>query len=114
MYRTVAGLREGAPGYKEIIIQPHPGGKLTQANADLKTYYGKILSHWKIDNDKFQLDVRIPVNTKATVYIPAGSANDILENGNPLSSVSDIKIAGIEKGYVIVMIGSGVYHFRAK
>ncbi|HEY6502907.1 MAG TPA: glycoside hydrolase family 78 protein [Chitinophagaceae bacterium] len=114
MYRTVAGLREGAPGYKEIIIQPHPGGKLTQANADLETYYGKISSHWKIENNKFQLDVEVPANTTATIYIPAASADDVLESGNALATVTGIKITGREKGYVVVMTGSGVYHFKVK
>ncbi|MBS1610728.1 MAG: glycoside hydrolase family 78 protein, partial [Bacteroidetes bacterium] len=86
MYRTVAGLREGAPGYKEIIVQPHPGGNLTQAHADLKTYYGNASSHWKIENGKLQMDVEIPVNTKATVYIPAKSVDDILEGGKAIST----------------------------
>ena len=114
MYRTVAGLREGAPGYKEIIVQPHIGGNLTQANADLKTYYGNASSHWKIENGKLQMDVEIPANTKAIIYIPAKSADDIVESGKPVSASADIKIAGNENGYIIVKVGSGVYHFSEK
>jgi len=114
MYRTVAGLREGAPGYKEIIVQPHIGGNLTQANADLKTYYGNASSHWKIENGKLQMDVEIPANAKATIYIPAKSADDIVESGKPVSASADIKIAGNENGYIIVKVGSGVYHFSEK
>lgn len=114
MYRTVAGLREGAPGYKEIIVQPHPGGNLTQAHADLKTYYGNASSHWKIENGKLQMDVEIPVNTKATVYIPAKSVDDILEGGKAISTSADIKVSGNENGYIVVVVGSGLYHFSEK
>jgi alpha-L-rhamnosidase len=114
MYRTVAGLREGAPGYKEIIVQPHIGGNLTQANADLKTYYGNASSHWKIENGKLQMDVEIPANTKATIYIPVKSADNILESGKAINTSADIKVSGNENGYVVVNVGSGVYHFSEK
>src|SRR5436190_15906863 len=61
MYRVVAGIDTypDAPGYKHIRIMPHVGGDLTYANADLKTYYGVVSSHWKIDSDRLQLDVEI-------------------------------------------------------
>ncbi|MGC4038300.1 MAG: glycoside hydrolase family 78 protein [Chitinophagaceae bacterium] len=114
MYRTVAGLREGAPGYKQIIVQPHIGGNLTEANADLKTYYGNASSHWKIANGKLQMDVEVPVNTTAVVYIPVKSADEVLEGNKAITSVADIKVQGSENGWVIVNIGSGVYHFSEK
>ncbi|MBS1576825.1 MAG: alpha-L-rhamnosidase, partial [Bacteroidetes bacterium] len=101
-------------GYKEIIVQPHPGGNLTQAHADLKTYYGNASSHWKIENGKLQMDVEIPVNTKATVYIPAKSVDDILEGGKAISTSADIKVSGNENGYIVVVVGSGLYHFSEK
>jgi alpha-L-rhamnosidase len=113
MYRTVAGLQEATPGYKEIIIQPHPGGELTNVSADLKTYYGNISSHWKIVNNKFQLDAEVPANTKATIFILAKNADDILESGNALAAAG-IKVAGKENDYVVVTVGSGVYHFQVK
>jgi alpha-L-rhamnosidase len=116
MYRAVAGIDTyaDAPGYKHIKIMPHVGGNLTYVNADLKTYYGTVSSHWKIENGKLQLDVEIPANTTATVYVPAKSADEITEGGNALSSLRDIKIAGTEKGYVVLDIGSGKYHFAMK
>ena len=55
------------------------------------------------------MDVEIPANTTATVYIPAANAAAITEGGNALTA--DIKVTGTENGYVIVNIGSGVYHF---
>ena len=114
MYRTVAGLREAAPGYKEIIVQPHIGGGLTEASADLNTYYGTATSHWKLNEGKLNLDVEVPANTKATIYIPAKSADGITESGKALSASSDVKVSGTENGYVIVNVGSGTYHFAEK
>ena len=114
MYRVVAGLDtdEDKPGYKKIKIQPHIGGKLTHAAATLNTYYGKLHSGWKLENEKLILDVEVPANTTATVYIPATSAASVTENGLALTSSKDIQIIGNDKEYIQVAIGSGSYRFE--
>lgn len=114
MYRALAGIDtdESGPGYKRITIKPHLGGGLTFARADLQTYYGTISSHWKAENGKLQLDIEIPANTKATVYIPAPTVESIQESGKTLSAVKDLKVKGKEGDYVALEVGSGSYHFR--
>jgi len=113
MYRVVAGIDTytDAPGYKHIQIKPHPGGNLTFANADLKTYYGIVSSHWKTDGSKLELDIEIPVNTSATVYIPATSVESVMENNVALSSATGVRVTGKEGNYVVAEIGSGKYNF---
>jgi alpha-L-rhamnosidase len=113
MYRKMVGLDtyEDGVGYKHIKIQPHIGGSFTNASASLKTYYGTASSGWKVDADKIMLDVIIPVNTTATIYIPAVNADGIMESGKALDA--NVKITGTENGYVIVNVGSGEYHFSA-
>ncbi|HVZ97212.1 MAG TPA: family 78 glycoside hydrolase catalytic domain [Chitinophagaceae bacterium] len=114
MYRKMAGLDtyENGVGYKHIKIMPHVDTAISQAAASLKTYYGTAGSSWKIDGNDLMMDVIIPCNTTATVYIPAADANDVTESGKPLRG--NIKIAGNEEGYVIVTVGSGEYHFTSK
>ncbi len=113
MYRTVAGIDtyEDAPGYRHIQIKPHVGGNLTFAGADFQSCYGKVSSHWKVENGKLTMDVEIPVNTSASIFVPAAAASNILENGKPLPGVSDIKVLGTEGGYIILSTGSGRYRF---
>jgi alpha-L-rhamnosidase len=115
MYRVVAGIdtKADAPGYKQIVIKPTPGGNLQFASADYETMYGKVSSHWKMDNGNFSLDVEIPANTTATVYIPANSSTAITENGKSLSADPGLKLADAVTGYVGVNVGSGIYHFSA-
>ncbi|MDX1939335.1 MAG: family 78 glycoside hydrolase catalytic domain [Saprospiraceae bacterium] len=114
MYRTVAGIQEAAPGYKNIIIKPHLGGGLTNASATLQTYYGDITSSWTLKDEVLNLNIEIPANVTATVYIPAANTNAISENGKALSSVSEIKMTGSENGYIIISLGSGNYNFSVK
>ncbi len=82
MYRVMVGIDtyEDGVGYKHIKIQPHIGGGFTNAAASLKTYYGTVSNSWKIEDNKIIMDVEIPANTIATVYIPAADKNAVTEN----------------------------------
>ena len=72
LYTYVAGIRidENNPGYKHIILAPHPGGGLTHAMAEFESMYGKIKSGWKIEGEKVIYEFEIPANTTATVILP--------------------------------------------
>jgi alpha-L-rhamnosidase len=116
MYRVMAGLDtyEDGVGYKHSRIKPHMGGGFTNVSANLKTYYGKLSSSWKAEAGKILMDIEIPVNTTADIYIPAASADAITENGMVVTSSKEIQMTGKEDGYVIFKAGSGVYHFEIK
>jgi alpha-L-rhamnosidase len=113
MYRVITGIDtdEKAPGYKQIVIKPHPNEKLTHAEASLDTYYGRISSSWKTENGKLTMQVEIPANTKATVYVPVKSADALLEAGKPVASQQGIEVTTTENGYVGLKLGSGKYQF---
>ena len=113
MYRSMVGIDtyEDGVGYKHIKIQPHIGGSFKNAKASLETYYGTISCGWTIEANKCLMDVVIPVNTKANVFIPTKDAASITENGIPLSQISDLKVVGNKDGYVEVSLGSGHYQF---
>jgi len=110
LYQVVAGIGidEKAPGYKHIIIQPRPGGGLTWAKATHQSLYGEIVSEWKLDGKKFRMDVEIPDNTTATIYIP-GKASGVSMNGSSLAQFgANYKE---QDGQVQVKTGSGKYIF---
>ncbi len=115
MYRQMVGLDtyEDGVGYKHIKVKPHIGGGFSFASASLQTYYGKLSSGWKIEADKITMDVEIPANTTATIYIPAANAALVTESGKPLTAVNNIKVEGTAEDYVIINVGSGKYHFAA-
>jgi len=114
LYRVAAGIDtyDSAPGYKKIRIMPHPSDSLAYMNADLDTYYGHIASHWKHEGGHLTLDVSIPVNTTATIYIPATGEAAIRESGQPLSAHPEIKVIGHENNHTVIEAGSGNYHFQ--
>lgn len=89
LYTYVSGIQidEENPGYKHFILAPHPGGGLTNANAEFNSMYGKIKSEWKIEGDNFIYDVEIPANTTATVILPGTEEQKELGSGKYTFSV---------------------------
>jgi hypothetical protein len=59
-----------APGFKKIIIRPHPVGDLTWAAATYDSIHGPIAVRWDRTPDTFKLKLTIPANTTATVHLP--------------------------------------------
>jgi alpha-L-rhamnosidase len=108
MYRTVAGIDTKADlvGYKGIVIKPTIGGNFTKIDANYETPYGKVTSSWKVEGGNFVLDVVIPPNTTATVYVPTKGTNAVTEGGKPVT-----KSGEQVEGYTAVNVGSGNYHF---
>jgi alpha-L-rhamnosidase len=113
MYRVVAGLDtyDDAPGYRHSRIMPHPADALTQAQAALETYYGKLSVNWKTEPDRLDLDVEVPANTTCSLFIPGQDPATILESGKPLAEVHEVQLKRSSEGYVELEIGSGKYHF---
>jgi alpha-L-rhamnosidase len=72
MYSVVGGIQhdEEKPGYKHIIIKPEPSADLEYAKVELESPYGLIRSHWTLQDGDITLEVRIPPNTTATVFLP--------------------------------------------
>jgi alpha-L-rhamnosidase len=74
LHRTVAGLAPAAPGYRRLEIRPVLGGELTAAAARHRTPYGMAACAWQIEAGQLTLDVEIPANTTATVFLPGQDA----------------------------------------
>jgi alpha-L-rhamnosidase len=76
LYETVGGIRldDAHPGYKHFVVAPKPGGSITSARAEHRSAYGTIVSDWRVAGGEVILDVTVPVNTSASVCVPAGDA----------------------------------------
>jgi len=113
LYRHVAGLDidPEIPGYKHILLSPHPGGGLTNADAEFTSLYGKIKSAWKLDGNDFVYEVTVPANTTATVTLPGAKADQTTVNAKAMSASIKKSLKQTAKG-ISVNVGSGNYTFR--
>lgn len=110
-YRSVAGISNIEPGYKKIQIKPALNLGLNEVKCSYESVRGTISSNWKKVGEKIILDIKIPVNTTAEVYIPAKKAQSVTENGKPLTKINGTKFLRIENGNTIYELGSGSYNF---
>jgi alpha-L-rhamnosidase len=109
MYRVSAGIEIGSPGYKHILIQPHPNKKLSFAKASFESSYGSITSGWEIKEGNLIVRVTVPANATATIVLPVAAIDKITEGGVAIStSFKNIKNDGKD---VRVEVGSGEYVF---
>ena len=60
------------------------------------------------------MDVTIPPNSTAIVYLPANHQNKIREKGKNISRINEIEIVGEENGNIVAKIGSGNWSFEIK
>ncbi len=60
---------------------------------------------------KLMLDIEIPANTTASIFVPATTAESIMENGKLLSEQKEIKVKEKDGNYIQLQTGSGIYHF---
>jgi alpha-L-rhamnosidase len=114
LYQKLAGINpdEKAPGYKNILVKPQPVAGLSFAKASYFSPYGEIKSSWKIIGDKFKLDVQIPVNATATVFVPAISQSLVKVNGKNVDQF--VHFQKMEGTSAVFKVESGTYQFISK
>lgn len=113
LVRVVAGLEIDAaePGYKHVLIQPQPGGGLTQVSATLDSPYGLVASAWELTDEEFHLHIKVPANSRASVRLPAQTLDMVTEGGKPLDVVEGILSSRITDDGALIEVGSGHYDF---
>jgi len=114
LYRVIAGLDidEQNPGYKHIIIRPHPGGGLTHTKARHESLYGPVESGWRLAEQKMIVNVEIPPNTTATIRLPKAKLSDVRESDKSLDKSEAITDIHQDGDAVVMRVGSGRYSFE--
>ena len=112
-YHDLAGIGAdpSVPGFKKIVIKPATPGDLTWVKASYNSIYGKIESHWAVRQGGFTLDVTIPPNTTAVVYVPAKAGASVTEGGKPAAQSVGVKYLRSENGAAVYDVASGRYSF---
>jgi hypothetical protein len=76
-FHDLAGIQPGTPGFKHIIIKPAIVGDVTWVKASYDSVRGKIVSEWKRDGQNITLNVTLPANTTATIYVPGSEPVEV-------------------------------------
>jgi hypothetical protein len=104
---------QGAIPPAHTTIKPEPVGDIQWAGADYHSPYGMISSHWKKGEKTFDLEVTIPGNMTATVWLPAPKGAILTEGWKRLSLRPDVHLISRDTAWAVFELGSGSYNFRA-
>ncbi|MBN1185755.1 MAG: alpha-L-rhamnosidase N-terminal domain-containing protein [Bacteroidales bacterium] len=114
-YQGLAGIKPTSPGFRAVKIKPciptNQGNSnlkgektpLTHVSASVNTVRGIVKSVWS-NTDSFVLNITIPNNTEAEIWIPSVSGK--------VSGIPDgTKHQRNKAGYVVFNVGAGEYEF---
>jgi len=112
-YKSLLGINARAPGFTKFEIKPQPAGDLTRAKGHYDAMVGRIKSDWHTEGIKFYLDVTIPANSRALVYVPSLEKFPVTENGRSAESSDGLKFLEYQDGYAVFEADPGNYSFAA-
>jgi alpha-L-rhamnosidase len=113
LYNWPGGI-EPAPdavAFDKFTLQPQFLKGLDWVRCTYRSVRGPVTCDWKREEASVAMDLRVPVNTTATLILPAGV---ITENGRPLLDLKGVKIVSDRVGYSGFKLESGQYHFLFK
>jgi alpha-L-rhamnosidase len=115
MHEYLAGIKPDPdnPGFRHILMRPHPVGDLQYVKATHRSPYGWVASEWRKAPDRLEWNVTVPPNTMATLSVPARQVAGITEAGRPVREAPGLRFLRLEPGYAVFLAGSGRYAFSS-
>ncbi len=114
----LAGIKTDpqTPGFKRFVIKPgvvdDPSLKWVKAHHDC--IYGRITSNWSIDGKGLlTLNVTVPPNTTATLYLPTADEKTVTESNQPLTQAKGLTPLSAQPGQLTLELQPGSYEFKS-
>lgn len=122
-YSALAGLTpdEAYPGWERFSVKPHVVGDLRWAKARIETVRGAVSSSWKLTPGGTILEVEVPGNSTAEVFVPKRKQGPaavseggvpVWKDGKLVFAVAGITAAEDAGEWVRLQVGSGRYRFE--
>jgi alpha-L-rhamnosidase len=71
-----------------------------------------VVGNWKREGVKLTMEVTIPANTTATIYVPTQDAAGVTE-GSTIDKIKGVKFLRMENSTAVYDVGSGTYRFQS-
>ena len=116
MFRGMAGISydEQAPGFKHILLMPHPDKTLPSVEASYDSLYGNIVSNMRYEDDVWHYEATIPANTTAKIMLPVKNLDTLQVNGTAgYVGVEGLTFVGYDNCSCVATFtaAAGVYSF---
>ena len=116
--KYILGIQPTSGGFSTFDIRPDISG-LDYAEGTVPTVKGMVATNWKKHRGgKFTLEIRVPPNTCATIYIPKSTEKNVVvrESGKILWPIRQNVVPGVisvsqEQESIKCVVRAGDYHF---
>ncbi|MEU8950760.1 family 78 glycoside hydrolase catalytic domain [Streptomyces sp. NPDC048489] len=87
LFGRVAGIDQtpSSVAYSELLLRPHPGGRLTWARAEQDSARGRITCGWNLADGLLTVACSIPPGVTATLHLPTADPTSVQEGGAPVA-----------------------------
>jgi alpha-L-rhamnosidase len=106
-----------AAGFDRIVIRPQLVDGLDWVRCSYGSVRGLVVSNWSRTPGAVEWKITIPPNATATIFIPAGSLDEVREGpglGLPAMRAEGVRDAHIEGRSAVFSVGSGTYRFMSR
>jgi alpha-L-rhamnosidase len=119
MFESLAGIETDGPGFQHISIHPGPPKPGTNplhkpidhVRAEYDSIQGRITSEWWVKDGRFELDVVIPANCRATIHVPADPGTVTVEG---LDLPKELRKRPYLRDDAVFQVEAGRYRFTSK
>jgi alpha-L-rhamnosidase len=114
-YGDLVGLAPDpdSPGFERVRIRPQPVSGITWARAAYASPRGRVSVAWRKEGGTFFLDIELPPNTQAEVWMPSADEGSLREGGVVLAAAPGVRLLRQEGGRAVLAIEAGHYAFSS-
>lgn len=115
-YKSLAGISPStdANGFDKIILKPSFTEGLKWVNGSYQSIRGKIGYSWNNTDGNVTMEVNIPGNTNANIFLQNADRNSLKVNGTNIRECKTIDERGIFESQLVLSVQSGKYYFQFK
>jgi alpha-L-rhamnosidase len=108
----VSFMEPDVHGTVQVSVTP-PRGVLSHAAGSVPTVAGPVAVSWerRAGGSALALDLTVPANAAARVYLPASSTSAVHESGVPIDRARGVSVVSVANGTAVLDTGSGAYRF---
>ncbi|GIH02297.1 alpha-L-rhamnosidase [Rhizocola hellebori] len=115
LFGRVAGIDQasGSVAYRELLLRPLPGGKLTWARAEQETVRGQVACGWSIADGRITVTVTVPPGSTASLEIPTPEPGSVRESDAVAADQPGVLGVEASAAGAILRLTSGRYTLTA-
>jgi alpha-L-rhamnosidase len=115
LFGRVAGIDQtpGSVGYRELLLRPLPGGRLTWARAEQETVRGRVACGWSLADGRITVTATVPPGSTALVEIPTSDTDSVRESDAPVADRPGVLAVQPSAAGVTLRLTSGQFTISA-